>query len=169
MMILLPFSLFACGSDKDDFAPKEGDWEVVLVSLDDGCGLYGDAEPSSDTAETHTLTMDSDGAGFTVETGVGVDTGGAESPIISCDLDGKDFTCQGDDASNQPWDLSEDGVDAIVYLTQSVGGSFSSETTGTLNSELAATCEGTECDTASDMMKVVLPCSSTSTASLTAD
>ena len=89
--------------------------------------------------------------------------------VLRCDLDGKDFTCHGTDLGTETMDFTDEGADAIVYVTQSAGGSFTSENAGTLKLELTLTCEGTECDLGGDFSEIDMPCSSTTTASLTAD
>jgi len=166
-LLVLPLVLTACDS-KGDFAPQEGSWTLGDTPIiDNGCGLEQDPE-DNEGGGTATLTMNGDGSGFTIEPD-DEDTAG-ETPVFDCELDGKDYTCEmvGEDLTDI-WDLTSEGVDAVINMAVSFGGTFSSETSGIFYTAYEVTCDGTECDIAASAVDMDIPCTTTATNDISAD
>ena len=148
-----------CGSGV--FAPNEGEWTVGAFVSDGACGSeFNMADDTGSAPETIELTMDKDGKGFTILN--------EDDSETHCSLRAKDFDCEPPEIEDSEMSLEEFGLDATVYLDLSIGGSFSSQTAGEVDSTMDISCEGENCDVVEDEVGVDLPCSTDSEAPLSA-
>ena len=160
--LLLSVLLIGCSDKGGDFEPQEGSWTISPTTLDDGCGMdFGEQDDGQGD-----LSMNSDGKSFTITDTEGDDSGGPDS--FNCELDGQDFEC--DDGGDETMDLNEDGMDAIIEMEFTVGGSFTSETEGTFYTKVDISCEGADCDTAAGFFDLdSFPCTTTQNYDVSAD
>lgn len=132
----------------DSITPAEGEWyggdEVIGK---DTCNFGDDGKDTGGDDEPVTLTLTSDST-FTLTDD--------DKFNVSCSFETTGtFTC---DDQSEVSDFTVHGVDAILTMTQSFGGTFTSSTEGTINLSISATCEGADCDFVSKQGGITLPC-----------
>jgi hypothetical protein len=168
-IISLSLLLVACGdkggSDDtaDGFAPQEGGWTITPGAMEDGCG--SDAVEDDGDTETTTLTMNSDGSGFSFMPDA--ENPDDEADPLECTLDGMDFSCAIDDEDEED---EIDGMDATILQTTALNGSFTNTTTGEVTLTFTFDCEGGDCGDVADAFGLTgFPCSNAQTYGLSAD
>ena len=144
-------------SSEEAFAPTEGQWASSdLNIISDTCN-FGEGEDTGgeeDQGGTVTLTM-VDATTFSI-----VD----EAMNLTCTLSGMDFTCE--DMSEVIADWNDQGMVAVITMTMTQSGTFSSSTEGSLSMGYGLTCEGDDCEGVAEMAQMTLPCESSATATI---
>ena len=142
IMGLSPVMLaFACG-----VTPSEGEWELStnVTWNKDECNLQSQMDLSLNNTFDLALTE----TGFTID------------EEVVCTLEGSNFTCDwGESTSSE--DYSDMGMDAVLKMVNTLGGSFSSNTAMTIDTTFQYSCEGADCADLNAMIEeVTLPCES---------
>ncbi|MFT5685440.1 MAG: hypothetical protein ACI8RZ_006391 [Myxococcota bacterium] len=176
LLLSVVFLLAACGDKEDDsgttdsgdttdtdttdttdesITPEDGDWysgEKVIEK--DTCGFGDEGEDTGSKDDSVTLTVTSETT-FTLDDG--------DKFNASCTFDSAGaFICE---PQVEMSDYTTHGVDAILTISQSFGGSFSSSTEGNLTLSIDASCEGGDCGFLTKKGGITLPC--TTSASFT--
>jgi len=155
----------ASGDDDDDdstpeptlFAPLGGDWVIVTAQLTlDECGLEGfmdRGQPGSvfQLANTASSTFDLTFGGDKNQT-----SGGGE--VLPCSLIGSSraYEC-GSSLSER--DLTDEfGLDAVLPVEMSAWGEFTSETIGSLTTQVDLSCVGSNCTLVGLLLGTSFPC-----------
>lgn len=161
--LILSMVFTACGPT-GEVTPQEGTWDFELSSEDNICEfeLQNDGLSADDT----TLTLNADGTGFTVDYHDESDDGdtGEDMSLLDCELYGADFSCEDIGEDLEPWDFSEEGLDAILQFETDSYGSFEKATRGTLTSDVTVSCSGADCDLIVEGLETEeLPCTTSMT------
>ena len=123
-------------SSEEAFAPAEGLWNSGEMTIsNDSCGIFdGEEEEGQDEEENAPVTLTMvDATTFTISDA---------DMSISCTLSGMDFTC---DPMTEENDFSGDGMVAVLTMSMTPTGTFTSTTAGDLTNQISYTCEGDDC------------------------
>jgi hypothetical protein len=156
-MNLLPLAgltLVACGT----VTPMEGEWTSTSITVNEDACEYmvnEDGSPVDDDSLAVDMSLNEDGTVMTFDLGDGA--------TVDCALEKGEFDCT---SMDQNMDLNEQGMDAVLTISQMFSGSFSDEHNGTLNLVINATCEGSACDAVAAGAELTLPCTTDVTASI---
>lgn len=145
--VLALVALSACGS----IQPLSGDYLSSRVTLiQDECGF---TEENGLPTLSMTLTV--------VDDAVTINIDEAEDLTFDCTLDGNDLICP--DASRRI-ETGGDNGDATLVLTWSLGATFIDESVmDPVEVAVGYSCEGADCDTATEGSDLQLPCLTTLT------
>lgn len=175
LLMLIPLAA-ACGEKEGDdsaadsgpveaFAPSEGHWSVQEENITaDPCGFFSGEGDTADTGEApsgFTLTMNSE-ATFTIDQ----DADNGENFACALDTGDQSFTCAPEELRN---DMGGESREATMIFTQTVAGSFSSESAVDVGVDFVVTCEGADCADIEATLEVTLPCEARLELSATAD
>ena len=167
-LVPLTLGLAACGDkeESDDTAgggddgsgaapltPSEGPWTSSQNEVSkDECGFFsgddtGDTGGDDDPA---TITMTGEST-FTLDF-----PDDSEFDLVNCTLTDSSgaFTCESLTQSNV---VSED-LDATINLEWTFSGTFTNDTSGTMQAVIDATCEGTDCELVAQYAEITFPC-----------
>jgi len=155
--IIFPFILMACPSDRETFTPQEGSWTESLFEIEeDSCNFWEGLDLEEAQGE---LTMFDDGSGFTFNTDPDPREDRAETgPTFTCDLEGRDFTCEPEIRELDFNEALQNPLDAVLIMSSDFSGSFKSETAGHFVHRSSAECEGPDCDILADEFAMDFPC-----------
>lgn len=139
------------------FAPLGGDWVIVTAQLTlDECGLEGfmdRGQPGSifQLENTASAAFDLTFGGDAEQT-----SGGGE--VLPCTLAGNTLSYEcGSSLSER--DLNDEfGLDAVLPVELSAWGEFSSETVGSLTTQVDLTCVGSNCTLVGLLLGTSFPC-----------
>ena len=135
--------LFAACSP--DILPLAGQWTAQLNLDEDECAL------NLDTSQPAPFTL-----GAVTEEALTIDIG--LEALMECRLADSQFNCT---PITRTIDLNEDGIDAFLTRSHVLAGDFEDEENGNMTSTIEYTCEGTQCEDASNTAGVAVPCTTT--------
>ena len=142
---LAALTLIACGG----FTPMEGGWASTSLTVnEDTCGIFED-----DSTLEVDMSLSDDGATMTLDLG--------DDVKATCALEKGDFDCT-------PIELNipVDDFDAAITMTQTIGGSFEDEHSGSVSISVDVTCEGGDCETVGTALDTTFPCGASATATI---
>ena len=147
---LFPLFITACGAN---IIPMAGAWEANLTVTDNTCDLDMDTSPPLPFS-----------LGDVTEDSLTIDIGSDD--LFSCALNRGTFECSPITGSI---DLTEDGIDAVLTISQTIDGALDDEHSGELTWTIDYSCEGEQCDEAASYAGITLPCSTVSSGPISRD